>query len=100
MCVGSVEELKVLCEESVRAGHMSKNPLENFVPGDMSEANYDCFDLHKNYVYVYLCVYLYVLTSNLLAHISVLEHFVQLFCDRTVYLIVPIRKSQKDYRGS
>ena len=50
VCVGSVEELKVLCEESVRAGHMSKNPLENFVPGDMSEANYDCFDLHKNYV--------------------------------------------------
>lgn len=50
VCVGSVEELKVLCEKSVQAGNMKKNPLHDFDPKDMSEENYHLFDLHKNYV--------------------------------------------------
>ena len=50
LCVGSVEDLKKLCEDSVEAGHMSKNPLDRFVSGDMSDDNYNSFDLHKNYV--------------------------------------------------
>ena len=36
--------------ESVKAGLMKSNPLENFVPGNMSKENYDGFDLHKNHV--------------------------------------------------
>ncbi len=49
-CIGSVEELKKACEEAVKAGVMDKNPLVDFAPGDMSKANYDLFDLHKNYM--------------------------------------------------
>jgi len=49
-CIGSVEELKQACQESVEAGLMSENPLNGFVPGDMSKANYDGFDLHKHVV--------------------------------------------------
>ena len=29
---------------------MAKNPLEDFIPGDLSESNYDTFDFHKPYV--------------------------------------------------
>jgi isoleucyl-tRNA synthetase len=36
ICVGSAEELKNEIERSVKAGFMSKNPLENFKPGDFS----------------------------------------------------------------
>ncbi|MBF25005.1 MAG: isoleucine--tRNA ligase [Flavobacteriales bacterium] len=50
VCVGSVEELKSLCENSVKSGLMKKNPLKEFIPGDMSEKNYNLFDLHKNCV--------------------------------------------------
>ncbi|MAQ31165.1 MAG: isoleucine--tRNA ligase [Flavobacteriales bacterium] len=50
ICIGSVEELKKLCEESVASGNMQNNPLETFDPNDMSESNYNLFDLHKNYV--------------------------------------------------
>ena len=31
-------------------GHMKTNPLENFVPENMSDTNYNLFDLHKNMV--------------------------------------------------
>ena len=58
ICVGSVEELRFLCENSVNSGVMKKNPLLNFVPGDMSDKNYNVFDLHKN------CVDNIVLTSK------------------------------------
>jgi len=58
VCVGSVEQLKTLCEQSVASGNMKKNPLTNFVSGDMSDKNYDLFDLHKN------CVDDIVLTSR------------------------------------
>jgi isoleucyl-tRNA synthetase len=49
-CIGSVEELKLACQEAVDAGLMSENPLAGFVPGDMSKTNYDGFDLHKHVV--------------------------------------------------
>jgi isoleucyl-tRNA synthetase len=50
ICIGSVEELKKACEKSVELGLMTSNPLQNYTIGDMSEENYDRFDLHKNYV--------------------------------------------------
>ena len=49
-CIGSVEELKNQCQLSVEAGIMSENPLIDFIPGDMSEANYNQIDLHKHIV--------------------------------------------------
>jgi len=48
--LGSAEELKTEIEKSVAAGHMDKNPLANFVPGDMSKENYETFDFHRPYV--------------------------------------------------
>ncbi|MBR1469741.1 MAG: isoleucine--tRNA ligase [Prevotella sp.] len=51
-CIGSVEELYAEIEKSVGAGVMKSNPLKEkgFVPGDMSQANYDKIDLHRPYV--------------------------------------------------
>jgi len=48
--IGSVEELKTAVDDSVPAGLMMKNPLADFVPGDMSERNYERVDLHKDTV--------------------------------------------------
>ncbi len=48
--VGSVEELKEAVEEAVAAGLMIKNPLADFVDGDMSDRNYERVDLHKDTV--------------------------------------------------
>ena len=48
--IGSVEELKSEMEKSVAAGLMEKDIFADFVIGDMSEANYDKIDLHKNIV--------------------------------------------------
>ena len=50
LCVSSVKQLKKECEKAITAGLMSENPLNDFKVGDMSEKNYKCFDLHKNYV--------------------------------------------------
>ena len=50
VCIGSIEELKVLCDESVSAGLMKSNPLAEFVAGDFSTSNYNVFDLHKHAV--------------------------------------------------
>lgn len=49
-CIGSAEELKAAADEAVTAGLMDNNPLANFAPGDMTEANYQTFDLHKHVV--------------------------------------------------
>jgi len=49
-CIGSLEELKLEIGKSVAAGFMTKNPLENFIPGDNSAENYHTFDLHRPYV--------------------------------------------------
>ncbi len=48
--IGSVAELKEKIVEAVEAGVMESDPFADFVPGDMSEANYDLIDLHKNVV--------------------------------------------------
>jgi len=50
VCVGSVKELFELCEKSVSVGFMKKNPLQNFIVGDMSDENYESIDLHKHIV--------------------------------------------------
>ena len=48
--IGSAEALKNAVEEAVAAGLMSYNSLSSFVPGDMSEKNYQQLDLHKDIV--------------------------------------------------
>ena len=50
MMIGSVEELKSEMAKAVDAGVLEKDVFEDFVVGDMSEANYDKIDLHKNIV--------------------------------------------------
>jgi isoleucyl-tRNA synthetase len=50
ICISSVEQLKTEIEKSIAAGFMSNNPLADFEIGNMDKANYDKFDLHKNYV--------------------------------------------------
>ena len=52
ICIGSVEQLYNEIEKAVAAGVMQSNPLKDkgFVPGDMSQENYDRIDLHRPYV--------------------------------------------------
>jgi isoleucyl-tRNA synthetase len=50
ICIGSVDELFTEIEKAVAAGFMAENPYKGFKEGDMSEANYDLVDLHKNVV--------------------------------------------------
>ena len=57
LCIGSVEELYNEIEKAVEAGFMESNPLKakGFIPGDMSQENYDKIDLHRPYVdYIFL----------------------------------------------
>jgi len=49
-CIGSVEELHAACTAAVEAGLMEAHPFPEFVPGDMSDANYAHIDLHKHVV--------------------------------------------------
>lgn len=51
-CIGSLEELYSEIEKAVSAGVMTSNPLKDkgFVPGDMSQENYDRIDIHRPYV--------------------------------------------------
>ena len=51
-CIGSLEELYSEIEKAVAAGVMQSNPLKDkgFVPGDMSQENYDKIDMHRPYV--------------------------------------------------
>ena len=52
ICIGSIEDLYNEIEKAVKAGVMTSNPLKDkgFVPGDMSQENYDKIDLHRPYV--------------------------------------------------
>lgn len=52
ICIGSLEELYNEIEKSVKAGIMDVNPFKEkgFVPGDMSQENYDKIDVHRPYV--------------------------------------------------
>ncbi|MFP4289648.1 MAG: isoleucine--tRNA ligase [Bacteroidales bacterium] len=47
ICIGSLAQLKQECEKSVKAGFMKSNPLENFKEEDMSDENYNLFDMHR-----------------------------------------------------
>jgi len=51
-CIGSLEELYNEIEKAVAAGVMASNPFKEkgFVPGDMSQENYDRIDVHRPYV--------------------------------------------------
>lgn len=49
ICIGSVEELKNECAKAVDAGLMNESPLAKFDPTNMSDENYNTFDLHKPY---------------------------------------------------
>ena len=51
-CIGSLEELYNEIEKAVAAGVMEKNPLKEngFVPGDMTDENYNRIDVHRPYV--------------------------------------------------
>ncbi|HUX53094.1 MAG TPA: isoleucine--tRNA ligase [Williamwhitmania sp.] len=49
-CIGSVAQLKLEMEKSVKAGFMPTNPLAEFVESDFSKDNYDKFDLHRPFV--------------------------------------------------
>jgi len=48
--IGSVAELKAEMAKAVKAGFMEADIFPDFEVGDMSEANYDTIDLHKNIV--------------------------------------------------
>ena len=48
--IGSVAELKTEMAKSVEAGLMEADIFQDFIVGDMSEANYEKIDLHKNVV--------------------------------------------------
>ena len=50
LCIGSVAELKSEMAKSVEAGVMSEDIFAEFEVGNMSEANYETIDLHKNVV--------------------------------------------------
>ncbi|MUU78521.1 isoleucine--tRNA ligase [Winogradskyella endarachnes] len=50
LCIGSVAELKEEIAKSVEAGIMSEDIFADFEVGNMSEANYETIDLHKNVV--------------------------------------------------
>jgi isoleucyl-tRNA synthetase len=48
--IGAVAELKEEMKKAVAAGFMDRDIFEDFVVGDMSDANYNTIDLHKNIV--------------------------------------------------
>jgi len=50
ICIGSARELRAEIEKSIRAGFMTKNPLADFKPDDLSDQNYETFDFHRPYV--------------------------------------------------
>ncbi|HZW63339.1 MAG TPA: isoleucine--tRNA ligase [Flavobacteriaceae bacterium] len=50
ICIGSVEELKTEIQKALEAGVLSEAVFADFEPGNMSAANYDKIDLHKNVV--------------------------------------------------
>ncbi len=50
ICIGSVAQLKTEVDKAIRAGFMTSNPYEKYIPGDVSKENYQNFDLHRPYV--------------------------------------------------
>jgi len=49
-CIGSVRELKEEIEKAIQAGFMKENPLRDYDPNDLSQENYERFDLHRPFV--------------------------------------------------
>lgn len=49
ICISAVEELQKEITNAVAKGVMKDSPLTAFKAGDMTEANYNTFDLHKPY---------------------------------------------------
>ncbi|MFC2114385.1 isoleucine--tRNA ligase [Bacteroidota bacterium] len=49
ICIGSLSELKTEIEKSVAAGFMDSNPLADFNPDNMTDENYNTFDVHRPY---------------------------------------------------
>jgi len=50
ICIGSFTELKMEIEKSIKQGYMKDNPLKDFNPHDMSEYNYEKFNIHRPFV--------------------------------------------------
>ncbi|TYP77070.1 isoleucine--tRNA ligase [Aquimarina intermedia] len=50
LIIGSVAELKSEMDKAIKAGVLAEDIFAEFKVGDMSEANYDTIDLHKNVV--------------------------------------------------
>jgi isoleucyl-tRNA synthetase len=50
LCIGSVAELKIEINKSVKAGFMKMNLLEGYTDHDNSAENYGQFDLHRPFV--------------------------------------------------
>jgi len=50
ICIGSAAQLKEAIDQAVEAGFMKDNPLKDFNPDNMSEENYNKFDLHRPFV--------------------------------------------------
>ena len=50
ICIGSLEQLKIEIEKSVKAGFMTVDLLNKFIAGDFSNENYNQVDLHRPYV--------------------------------------------------
>ncbi|MBR1630794.1 MAG: isoleucine--tRNA ligase [Paludibacteraceae bacterium] len=52
ICIGSIEELMIEIDKSIKAGYMSENPYKNFRVGDYSKENYapENIDLHRPFV--------------------------------------------------
>lgn len=50
ICIGSVEQLREEIKKSGDAGFMKNSPYLNYVPNNMSDENYNSFDLHRPYV--------------------------------------------------
>ena len=50
ICIGSVEELKSEMAKAIAAGVLEKDIFEKFEVGNLSDANYENIDLHKNIV--------------------------------------------------
>ena len=48
--IGSIKQLKVEILKSIEAGNMDSDPYSDFQVDNMSEANYEKIDLHKNIV--------------------------------------------------
>lgn len=48
--ISSFEELKEKIEEAIDKGYMKENFMSSFEPSDMSDTNYDTFDVHRPYI--------------------------------------------------